>query len=65
MVDEIASKTAVVHRGKSSTTPNEVNSVENVNKNFQSFPRRTPVQKEVLFHINYKIMHVSYRFLSN
>ena len=38
----------MINRGKRSKTLSEVNLVENINKNLQSFPEINPVQKEVL-----------------
>ena len=38
----------VINRGKRIKTLSEVNSVENISKNPQSFPEISPMQKEVL-----------------
>ena len=38
----------VIDRARRSKTLSEVNSVENISKNLQSFPEITPVQEEVL-----------------
>ena len=38
----------VIDRGRRSKTLSEVNSVENISKNLQSFPEITPMQEEVL-----------------
>ena len=49
----------VIDRGKRSKTLSEVKPVENISKNPQSFLVISPMQDEVLFHINCEIMHAS------
>ena len=70
MLDEIESKP--VHkaeegdrRGKRSKALGEVKPVENINKNRQSFPEISPVQKEVL--LSHKLRDHAYdtRILSD
>ena len=48
----------VINRGKRSKTLSEVKPVENINKNLQSFPEISPVQKEVL--LSNKLQDPSY-----
>ena len=52
----------VIDRGKGSKTLSEVKPVENISKNLQSFLEKSPVQKEVLLHINRETMHMSIEF---
>ena len=51
----------VINKGKRSKTLSEVKPVENISKNPQSFLGIRPMQKEVLFHISCKTMHMSNR----
>ena len=46
---KLCTKLKVVNRGKRSKTLSEVKPVKNINKNLQSFPEISPMQKEVLF----------------
>ena len=57
----------VINRGKRSKTLSEVEPVENISRNLQSFVDITLVKKEVLshFHINCKTMHMSSTNLSD
>ena len=41
----------VIDREKRSKTLSKVKPVENINKNLQSFPEISPMQKEVLLHV--------------
>ena len=50
----------VIDRGKQSKTLSEVKPVENINKNLQSFPEISPVQKEVL--ISHKLQDHAYEY---
>ena len=42
---------------------NDVKPVKNVIKNLENFLEKVSVQKETLFHITYKAMHMSNRIL--
>ena len=55
----------VINRGKRSKTLSEVKLFENISKNPQSLLEISPVQKEILFHINCKAMHMSNRIFSD
>ena len=55
----------VIDREKRSKTLSEAKPIENMSKNLQSLLEISPVQKEVLFHINCKTMYMSTRILSN
>ena len=55
----------VIDRGKRSKTLREVKPVETMSKSLQSFLKISPVQKEVLFHINCRAMHMSGRTLAD
>ena len=50
----------VIDRGKRSKTLSEVKPVKNINKNLQSFPEITPMQKEVL--LSYKQRDHAYEY---
>ena len=65
MLDEIESKTVHKdeegnHRGKRSKTLSEVNPVENISKNLQSFLETSSVQKEVL--LSHKLRDPAYEY---
>ena len=56
----------VINREERSKTLSEVNTVENISKNLQSFLEISPAQKEVLpSHLNCMIMQMSNRILSD
>ena len=69
-IESLCTKTKkVIDRGKRRktvrSTSSEVKPIENMSKNLQSFLEIIPVQKEVLFNINCKTMHMSTRILSD
>ena len=58
-------KKTVIDRGKRSKTLNEINPVENISKNLQSFLEISLVQKEVLLLHKLKTMNMSNRNFLN